>query len=433
MAIYHLNAKTGNRARGQSAAAKAAYITATEKYARKRGVVFTGFDNMPAWATDNPLRYWKAADEFERANARLFREVEFALPVDLDNEQRLELAKEFARQTAQTTDGQPLPYMYAIHDKKDDNPHCHLLISERINDNIERSPETWFVRHNDKKPGETGAKKTRDLKPKNWLLSRREAWAVTANQWLAKAGINGKLDHRSNKARGIDRPPGKHVGPEAWSLEKKGIRTERGELYRDSIFDQRLYDTLKYQEESHQKDVSLLQQVLELQKHILQEAQKKTIFVLQKIKQLFVLRENQQQEALNQQQEQEKEEKIFVLQKSDDEGGVGWEAWEDDEIVEMKSEGEKEKIENNDVMKKEDEQKATSRSKLSELVAQLNYRDKKIKDNIVKQKNLKNSDTKLKRLVKQINEKGKLKNENNDYETLMKVRDDVDAKTIIKL
>ena len=36
--------------------------------------------NMPEWAQDDPRAYWRAADEHERANGSLYREVEFALP-----------------------------------------------------------------------------------------------------------------------------------------------------------------------------------------------------------------------------------------------------------------------------------------------------------------------------------------------------------------
>ena len=35
---------------------------------------------MPEWAEENPRSYWEAADEYERANGRLYREIQFALP-----------------------------------------------------------------------------------------------------------------------------------------------------------------------------------------------------------------------------------------------------------------------------------------------------------------------------------------------------------------
>ena len=44
-----------------------------------------------------PHSYWEAADEHERANGRLYREVQFALPKELNEEQRRELASGFAK------------------------------------------------------------------------------------------------------------------------------------------------------------------------------------------------------------------------------------------------------------------------------------------------------------------------------------------------
>ena len=41
-------------------------------------------DHMPEWAKDDPHSYWEAADEHERANGRLYREVQFALPKELN-------------------------------------------------------------------------------------------------------------------------------------------------------------------------------------------------------------------------------------------------------------------------------------------------------------------------------------------------------------
>ena len=69
-------------------------------------------DRMPEWAKDDPRSYWEAADEHERANGSLFREITFALPKELNEEQRRELASGFA---ADVTEGERLPYTLAIH------------------------------------------------------------------------------------------------------------------------------------------------------------------------------------------------------------------------------------------------------------------------------------------------------------------------------
>ena len=50
---------------------------------------------MPLWAIDSPRDFWQAADNHERANGRLYLEIEFALPVELTEETRKHLAHEF--------------------------------------------------------------------------------------------------------------------------------------------------------------------------------------------------------------------------------------------------------------------------------------------------------------------------------------------------
>ncbi|VTY08876.1 Mobilization protein A [Neisseria subflava] len=107
MAIYHLTAKTGSRNGGQSAKAKADYIQREGRYSRDRDeVLHTQSGHLPEWA-ERPADYWDAADLYERANGRLFKEVEFALPVELTLDQQRELVDEFARHL---TEGERLPY-----------------------------------------------------------------------------------------------------------------------------------------------------------------------------------------------------------------------------------------------------------------------------------------------------------------------------------
>ncbi len=227
MAIYHLNAKTGSRKNGQSAKAKADYITRCGKYARDTDdLVHTKSGNLPSWAMENPNEFWRAADTYERANASLFREVEFALPVELSDDQRRELAEAYAKML---TRDQRLPYTLAIHDCKGDNPHCHLVMSERIGDGIHREPELFFKRYNPKKPEAGGAKKA-DIssRRKAWLEEARKGWADLANFSLKRAGHDIKIDHRTLEAQGIDRAPETHLGPTAHAFEKRtGEKSDR--------------------------------------------------------------------------------------------------------------------------------------------------------------------------------------------------------------
>jgi hypothetical protein len=53
-------------------------------------VVYTQSGHLPEWA-ERSADYWDAADLYERANGRLFKEIEFALPVELNASQQREL------------------------------------------------------------------------------------------------------------------------------------------------------------------------------------------------------------------------------------------------------------------------------------------------------------------------------------------------------
>lgn len=230
MAIYHLHASTGSRKGGQSAAAKSDYIRREGKYTRDPNeVLATGDGNMPNFAADHPADYWKAADDFERANGRLFKEVEFALPRELTLEQQQNLVNQFA---AELTDGECLPFSYAIHRGNDTNPHCHLMISERRNDGIDRDASQWFKRLNRKEPERGGAEKTESLKPEAWLADTRERWSQRANEALEQHGHKARIDHRSHAARKTLLIPQVHAGHVATAMERNGVATPQGDLNR---------------------------------------------------------------------------------------------------------------------------------------------------------------------------------------------------------
>lgn len=228
MAIYHLTAKTVSRGSSVSAAVRSDYIERCGRYAGDHGeLLHKGYGNMPAWASDDPRNYWEAADVHERANGRLFKQLEFALPKELSPEQQTALAASFCREMAQTKDG-PLPYSFAVHKGHDrGNPHCHLLISERVNDGISRASGQWFKRAA-RDPAKGGAKKTNELRPREWLLNCRELWAERANHALRFAGHEARIDHRTLEAQGIDRVPTMHLGPSVAAIERKEISTLRG-------------------------------------------------------------------------------------------------------------------------------------------------------------------------------------------------------------
>ena len=232
-AIYHLRVRTASRSKGHSARAAAAYIERSAEYGRTADtaaeLVYTESGHMPGWANAEAggAAYWDAADLYERSNGRLYKSMDFALPLALDAEQQRALAVSFAHHL---TDAEQLPYTLAIHAGNGANPHCHLMISERTNDDLERSAEHWFKRYNAADPEHGGARKSTALHPKEWLLETRAAWAAQSNAALREAGLEIQIDHRSLAAQGIARVPGIHLGPHVLEMEARGIQTERGQL-----------------------------------------------------------------------------------------------------------------------------------------------------------------------------------------------------------
>lgn len=235
MAIYHLTAKTVSRGSGTTAKARHEYIEREGRYkADSAEVLHMESGNMPEWAKECPGSYWQAADLYERANGRLFKQLEFALPRELTAEQQKDLATSFVRGLARTNDG-PLPYSFAIHQGHDrDNPHCHMMISERVNDGFPRAADSWFRRAGSQ-PSTGGAKKSIALSPRSWLVDVRQEWEKSANRALERAGHGSRIDCRTLKAQGIDREPTTHLGPAAAAMERKCGVTDRGQEHRASV------------------------------------------------------------------------------------------------------------------------------------------------------------------------------------------------------
>ena len=217
MASYHLTAKIG--AKGK-AASHAAYISREGKYSgreRYEDLEATGHGNMPKWAEHAPANFWIAADEYERANGSTYREIEVALPRELTPDQRRELVEDFVRREL----GEQHVYQWGVHNpkaalEKGEQPHAHIMYSERRLDGIERDPDQFFKRYNAKNPERGGAQKASGGKArgelKDELLATRQRWAEVQNEHLARHGHDVRVDHRSLNDQGIDRVPEKHLG-----------------------------------------------------------------------------------------------------------------------------------------------------------------------------------------------------------------------------
>lgn len=212
MAIARLSVGIGSKGK---AAPHAQYIAREGKYEKENDSLekleHTGHGNMPKWAEHDPNYFWQSADEHERKNGSTYREHVIALPRELDVNERHELIKDWIAQEI----GDKHAYQYAIHNPPamdgKEQPHCHLMFSERTRDGIERDPDQYFKRYNGKNPEKGGAKKANTglshADRKADLLAQRERWEQTCNKHLELAGSRQRISMKSLKEQGINRKP----------------------------------------------------------------------------------------------------------------------------------------------------------------------------------------------------------------------------------
>ena len=254
MAIYHCSIKIISRGKGKSAIAATAYRSGenltneydgiTHDYTRKSGIVHTEVllpDHAPAAFADRAV-LWNAVEKLEKAkNAQLAREIEIALPHELTREQGISLVREYVKEQFVNAG---MCADIAIHDKQDGNPHAHVMLTIRP---IEKDG-TWGTKQKKEYILDKGGNKIYDAKKRSYKCKSipatdwnkqskaeewRGAWAEICNRTFEQNGHAERIDHRSYERQGIDQIPTVHLGVAAFQMEKRGIRTERGNLNRE--------------------------------------------------------------------------------------------------------------------------------------------------------------------------------------------------------
>ena len=122
MATFYL--RTSNYGANKKAASNASYILGEGKYSDKEEVSHSEANNLPDFAQNDPVAFFRAADNNERE--RSARGFVFAIPHEAQD--RNKWASDFAKDLCGNA-----PYLLAVHDK-DGNSHAHILMSERTLD-----------------------------------------------------------------------------------------------------------------------------------------------------------------------------------------------------------------------------------------------------------------------------------------------------------
>ena len=248
MAIYHCSIKIGSRGKGQSAISASAYRSGTKvndyetgsvsDYTRKQGVVYSEISlcqNAPQ-EYQNRETLWNAVHKIEKAsNARLWREIEVALPKELSREEQIETVREYV----QGLNNSGMCADWSLHDKGDGNPHAHIMLTTRsIKENGEWASKSRKVYDLDEngnrifqKVDKSGRKQYKNHKEdyNNWndrerIEEWRKAWADCCNKRLS---VNQRIDHRSYIRQGIEQEPTIHEGYVARKMAANGETSDR--------------------------------------------------------------------------------------------------------------------------------------------------------------------------------------------------------------
>lgn len=254
MAIYHFSQKLFTRGAGRNAVNCAAYRRGarlhdsasgeTFDYTRKKGVEHSELTvpaDAPAWlreiaARDDSAALWSAVEAHEkRKDARLAKEIELALPRELDRKQQLDLVRTFV---VEQLAARGMVADWSVHNPSNgENPHVHIMLTTRP-----VTEQGFGARSVPILNPETG-EHLRDEKGRlryqfgdTWgtvelLNELREGWADYQNRHLARAGHGVRVDHRSLAEQGISTLPMLHVGVHAASMADKGKRSDRVDTF----------------------------------------------------------------------------------------------------------------------------------------------------------------------------------------------------------
>ena len=225
MAIYHFSAKAISRANGSSAVASAAYRAAERlhddrlgrdhDFSNKAGVVHSEIllpEGAPERLNDRTTLWNEVEAGEKRKDAQLAREVEFSIPRELNQQQGIQLARDFVEK--QFVERGMVADMNVHWDMGKDGqpkPHAHVMLSMR-----EVGPEGF-------------GQKAREWNSTVLLQEWREAWADHVNERLAELDIDARIDHRTLEAQGIDLEPQHKIGPAASRMPEQGLEAERVE------------------------------------------------------------------------------------------------------------------------------------------------------------------------------------------------------------
>lgn len=286
------------------------YINRDEAFKYRGGCLYTSH-HLPKWADDSSVKFFEAADAYERKNAEHYKEIILSLPNELSLDQYKEIVEKFIAHNLND-----YYYTYAIHDKigslsnGERQPHVHIMFSTRKIDDTEkkneRPPEIFFSRSNDKEPEKGGCKKDRERWTGKYryafLADIREDAAKIINEALEKNGIKATVSYKSLKAQAaeakaegnwylaelLSRMPQQHIDTmDILSGKDTSIKKVRNYIYNytQSVYEKNIFMDItnheKIEKEISEADSSLKELMSELNNTDLSETERNYYLALQ--------------------------------------------------------------------------------------------------------------------------------------------------------
>ncbi len=176
--------------------------------------------------------------------AQLAYSFDIAFQNEFTQEENIALAREFLMKHFVS---RGMIVDFAVHEPEKEegginNPHFHFLCPIRP---IEPNGKWGYKQRREYVLDENGnripdgkgdhvfnAVPTTDWGSADTLEFWREQWAVLCNAKFEEKGLDVRIDHRSYERQGVELLPTIHEGPTVRAMEKKGIKTDKGDFNR---------------------------------------------------------------------------------------------------------------------------------------------------------------------------------------------------------
>ncbi|MBA0199473.1 MobA/MobL family protein [Pectobacterium carotovorum] len=194
MAIFHLEFKIVKRSEGMSSCRKAAYHNRSRITDERTGNTYDFSHrsdlfhhqilapaSAPSHIIENSTALWNEVERVERQkDGQTARYFDIAIPCELTHDDKIKLVVEYCQKNFVD---KGMIADIAFHDIDGNNPHAHVMLTLKpiTADGFGKKERSW----NDKKN----------------VILWRESWSVIANRYLADAGSNERIDHRSIDAQ----------------------------------------------------------------------------------------------------------------------------------------------------------------------------------------------------------------------------------------